>query len=176
MAERSNAAVLKTVDGQLSGGSNPSLSAKRYPTEPVKRFGWGFICSAKPRIRAHLAPFLHDAGSVTYVLYAPSPLHSKEHNLQPFCSVWYDIVDRDSMADNKRERFVCGDTDGKRRGGSAYSTARCAVERSAPPKARISLRQAESCLSSRFRYFPIKGVCGLIFNTIKYFPKFYDKY
>ncbi len=29
MAERSNAAVLKTVDGQLSGGSNPSLSAKR---------------------------------------------------------------------------------------------------------------------------------------------------
>ena len=29
MAERSNAAVLKTVDGQLSGGSNPSLSAKK---------------------------------------------------------------------------------------------------------------------------------------------------
>ncbi len=29
MAERSNAAVLKTVDGQLSGGSNPSLSARR---------------------------------------------------------------------------------------------------------------------------------------------------
>ena len=29
MAERSNAAVLKTVDGQLSGGSNPSLSAIR---------------------------------------------------------------------------------------------------------------------------------------------------
>ena len=28
MAERSNAAVLKTVEGQLSGGSNPSLSAK----------------------------------------------------------------------------------------------------------------------------------------------------
>ena len=27
MAERSNAAVLKTVDGQPSGGSNPSLSA-----------------------------------------------------------------------------------------------------------------------------------------------------
>lgn len=29
MAERSNAAVLKTVDGQLSGGSNPSLSATK---------------------------------------------------------------------------------------------------------------------------------------------------
>ena len=27
MAERSNAAVLKTVDSQGSGGSNPSLSA-----------------------------------------------------------------------------------------------------------------------------------------------------
>ncbi len=29
MAERSNAAVLKTVEGQLSGGSNPSLCAKK---------------------------------------------------------------------------------------------------------------------------------------------------
>ncbi len=28
MAERSNAAVLKTVEGNTSGGSNPSLSAK----------------------------------------------------------------------------------------------------------------------------------------------------
>ena len=27
MAERSNAAVLKTVEAQVSGGSNPSLSA-----------------------------------------------------------------------------------------------------------------------------------------------------
>ena len=27
MAERSNAAVLKTVEGHTSGGSNPSLSA-----------------------------------------------------------------------------------------------------------------------------------------------------
>jgi hypothetical protein len=27
MAERSNAAVLKTVEGNTSGGSNPSLSA-----------------------------------------------------------------------------------------------------------------------------------------------------
>jgi hypothetical protein len=29
MAERSNAAVLKTVEGNTSGGSNPSLSAKK---------------------------------------------------------------------------------------------------------------------------------------------------
>ena len=33
MAERSNAAVLKTVEGHTSGGSNPSLSAKRELTE-----------------------------------------------------------------------------------------------------------------------------------------------
>ena len=31
MAEWSNAAVLKTVDGQTSGGSNPSLSANQMP-------------------------------------------------------------------------------------------------------------------------------------------------
>jgi hypothetical protein len=30
LAEWSNAAVLKTVDCNRSGGSNPSLSAKRY--------------------------------------------------------------------------------------------------------------------------------------------------
>ena len=30
MAERFNAAVLKTVDCNRSGGSNPSLSAKRF--------------------------------------------------------------------------------------------------------------------------------------------------
>ncbi len=31
MAERSNAAVLKTVEGHTSGGSNPSFSAKGNP-------------------------------------------------------------------------------------------------------------------------------------------------
>ena len=31
MAEWSNAAVLKTVEGHTSGGSNPSFSAKRFP-------------------------------------------------------------------------------------------------------------------------------------------------
>ena len=33
MAERSNAAVLKTVEGHTSGGSNPSLSAKKELNE-----------------------------------------------------------------------------------------------------------------------------------------------
>ena len=36
MAEWSNAAVLKTVEGHTSGGSNPSLSAARLPSERSK--------------------------------------------------------------------------------------------------------------------------------------------
>jgi hypothetical protein len=36
MAEWSNAAVLKTVEGHTSGGSNPSFSAKS-PTNGTKR-------------------------------------------------------------------------------------------------------------------------------------------
>jgi hypothetical protein len=38
MAERSNAAVLKTVEVKASGGSNPSLSAKRVSklTKPLQ--------------------------------------------------------------------------------------------------------------------------------------------
>ena len=31
MAEWSNAAVLKTVEGHTSGGSNPSFSAHKFP-------------------------------------------------------------------------------------------------------------------------------------------------
>ena len=31
MAEWSNAAVLKTVEGHTSGGSNPSFSASKFP-------------------------------------------------------------------------------------------------------------------------------------------------
>lgn len=38
------------------------------------------------------------------------------------------------------------------------------------------LRQAESCLNSRFRYFSIKGVSGIIYNSIKYEPKWSDNY
>ena len=39
MAERSNAAVLKTVDCNRSGGSNPSFSAKENPGQ----FGRDFL-------------------------------------------------------------------------------------------------------------------------------------
>ena len=35
MAEWSNAAVLKTVEGHTSGGSNPSFSASKNPQQPL---------------------------------------------------------------------------------------------------------------------------------------------
>ncbi len=38
MAEWSNAAVLKTVEGHTSGGSNPSFSAKENPTAKAVGF------------------------------------------------------------------------------------------------------------------------------------------
>jgi hypothetical protein len=46
MAERSNAAVLKTVVGQPTGGSNPSLSAKysnKKHQNPVNQTFTGFF-------------------------------------------------------------------------------------------------------------------------------------
>ena len=41
MAERSNAAVLKTVEVQASGGSNPSLSAEMH-MKPATSAGFSF--------------------------------------------------------------------------------------------------------------------------------------
>jgi len=46
MAERSNAAVLKTVVPKGTGGSNPSLSAKSVKASPED---WLFYYQAKPR-------------------------------------------------------------------------------------------------------------------------------
>ena len=58
MAERSNAAVLKTVDGQLSGGSNPSLSAKI----------WGaYVCTPFTLIE-ELKPLAARAGTNPIIL------------------------------------------------------------------------------------------------------------
>ena len=42
MAERSNAAVLKTVDCNRSGGSNPSLSAEPHNKLKINKL-WGFF-------------------------------------------------------------------------------------------------------------------------------------
>ena len=46
MAEWSNAAVLKTVDLNGSGGSNPSLSANKLKLSALR---WASICLAPPR-------------------------------------------------------------------------------------------------------------------------------
>ena len=43
MAERSNAAVLKTVDLRGSGGSNPSLSAKEMLQNSLKYYFAAFF-------------------------------------------------------------------------------------------------------------------------------------
>ncbi len=52
MAERSNAAVLKTVDGQLSGGSNPSLSATSTQFEPKRnKLSAFFIVIEMPQLK-----------------------------------------------------------------------------------------------------------------------------
>ncbi len=48
MAERFNAAVLKTVEGNTSGGSNPSLSANKGVNQKVIRFT-PFITPKKSR-------------------------------------------------------------------------------------------------------------------------------
>ena len=48
MAEWSNAAVLKTVDCNRSGGSNPSFSAKGNP----QRLLWVFYFPKKPNLFA----------------------------------------------------------------------------------------------------------------------------
>jgi hypothetical protein len=52
MAERSNAAVLKTVEGNTSGGSNPSLSA--HPVAPALSGGLLF---AAPKSKAPALAF-----------------------------------------------------------------------------------------------------------------------
>ena len=43
MAERSIAAVLKTVEGNTSGGSNPSFSAKNYNPAQQRDFSFGEV-------------------------------------------------------------------------------------------------------------------------------------
>ena len=50
MAEWSNAAVLKTVEGHTSGGSNPSFSAKENP-----HFLWVFLLKV---VKNHVKAFL----------------------------------------------------------------------------------------------------------------------
>ena len=53
MAEWSIAAVLKTVEGQTSGGSNPSLSAKSPFYKGLFLFSLSAFCKTKNAIRSN---------------------------------------------------------------------------------------------------------------------------
>ena len=50
MAERSNAAVLKTVEVKASGGSNPSLSAESCKSLQVVGFEGFFLLELFPQV------------------------------------------------------------------------------------------------------------------------------
>ena len=61
MAEWSNAAVLKTVEGHTSGGSNPSFSAFKFPNVFIIIYKFVFLYGA------FLDPYLFDFCRVRYV-------------------------------------------------------------------------------------------------------------
>ncbi len=65
MAEWSNAAVLKTVEAQVSGGSNPSLSALKLPY-----FYGSFFYIMKGFVLRYRACF----GSQVYIILEPFTL------------------------------------------------------------------------------------------------------
>ncbi len=83
MAERSNAAVLKTVDCYRSGGSNPSLSAKNkyYIKEIQKGNKFQAILILIPLLRHRgwhvkkiFLSFLRDFVDVLQIIQIPTPL------------------------------------------------------------------------------------------------------
>ncbi len=63
MAEWSNAAVLKTVEGHTSGGSNPSFSAKKPATKVV-----GFVFSIASEVYFKEACFIKRIKPTTNIM------------------------------------------------------------------------------------------------------------
>ena len=82
MAEWSNAAVLKTVDLNGSGGSNPSLSAEKWLTgicRPLFLFNIPFFLnSGRKRTFAVTSGFARNA--VSRLAVAPGRRHGHPHN------------------------------------------------------------------------------------------------
>ncbi len=74
MAEWSNAAVLKTVEGHTSGGSNPSFSAKKTGTATFrffyvhKRHKLAYVSEVGIKKTGHLA--VQDPGFLCKVLFS----------------------------------------------------------------------------------------------------------
>ena len=72
VAERSKAAVLKTVDRRRSGGSNPSLSAKSYPISIICRIFTLAVSPQSARIRTRYPlPIRTDTNPTPHVLHPP---------------------------------------------------------------------------------------------------------
>ena len=65
MAERSIAAVLKTVEGNTSGGSNPSLSA-HHTIEPASRAGFIHFRPCPVQDRCKMKPDIDMPGFSNY--------------------------------------------------------------------------------------------------------------
>ena len=65
MAERSNAAVLKTVDCHRSGGSNPSLSARQ---DQNPRIFVGFLFSERAKLASASLENKKACGEAAWVL------------------------------------------------------------------------------------------------------------
>ena len=85
MAEWSNAAVLKTVDLNGFGGSNPSLSAEKWLTdicEPLFLFNIPknipFLNFGRKRTCAVTSGFMRNA--ISRLVVAPGRRHGRPHN------------------------------------------------------------------------------------------------
>ncbi len=76
MAERSNAAVLKTVDCNRSGGSNPSLSAKKVSklTKPLQIVDYaGVFVGTMPNHSSEIKILVSDSVSkLSQKIYSPA--------------------------------------------------------------------------------------------------------
>ncbi len=79
MAERSIAAVLKTVDLRRSGGSNPSLSAKKQTASGRRKLAFGF-----PRSSVFARAFLaKDQGWTQSIPLSPPKDDSRKNRISP---------------------------------------------------------------------------------------------
>ena len=80
MAERSNAAVLKTVDCHRSGGSNPSLSARQYQNP---RIIVGFLFSERAKLASASLENKKACGEAAWVLILFEAPPKREHEIIP---------------------------------------------------------------------------------------------
>ena len=79
MAERSNAAVLKTVDCHRSGGSNPSLSADSKASTIVLAFV--VLYESEPKVQASIQNNKSHCHEVAWLLNLNPP--KRDHEIIP---------------------------------------------------------------------------------------------